>query len=514
MENARGNVARAATVIMVISVLGKLLGFIREQVIASLFGATGLTDAYVAAWTVPQMLFGLVGGALGMAFIPVYMRYLGGKDNRQGLALLSIVFRLTAVLLCGVTLAAFVGAPLIVRLLVPSFVVEQQALTVGLLRVMLPGVVFSGLSALFVALLNSHKRFAWPAFAPLMLNVGVIGGTLILKDRVGIVGLGWATLLGSLLQCAFLICQVQRAGVSFSFKGSLRHPGVQQVLILAGPIVVGTLFGQLYQFVDKGFASGLDAGSIAALNYALKLTQLPVGIFVTALATAIYPTLSEYAGRGDKSGMSAATGSGVRLLSLVMVPAAVGLIVLRVPIVRLAFERGSFDHDATLMTATALAFYALGLLGVSNIQILSRAFYSLQDSLTPVKVAVGAALVNIVLDMVLVKSLGHGGLALANSLAMLGNMACLIWMLSRKTGQSLGFLGSLGKIAVASGAMGLVVYLLYPRLAGLGQIISLGLSVGVGVVVYLALVAVLGVDELSQLLGAVKKKLGLARAAA
>jgi len=510
VRNAGRGVVSIATVIMMISLLAKLVGFAREQVIASQFGATGLTDAYVAAWAVPQMLVGLIGGAVGMAFLPVFMQCRGGgQEQREGL--LGATLRLTGLLLATVSAIAWLAAPLIVSLLVPNFQPEQQALTVTMLRIMLPGVLFSGLSTLFIALLNSFKRFAWPAVSPMLLNFGVIGLTLVLRDRLGITGLGWATLIGTALQFGFLLLLLRKERISLNVRASLGHPGIRQVLVLAGPIVVGTLFGQLYQFVDKGFASGLDAGSIAALNYAMKLTQLPVGIFVTALATAIYPTLAEYAGKGNRAGLSSATGSGIRLLSLVMVPAAAGLIVLRIPIVRLAFERGSFDHEATVQTATALAFYAIGLLGVSNTQVLSRAFYSLQDSMTPVKVNIGAALVNVALAMVLVKPLGHGGLALAYSLAMLLNMTCLIWLLSKKTGQSPDFLPSLAKITGAAAAMGLVVHFLYPRVAGLGQIIALGLAVGVGVLVYLGLVAVLRVEELSQLIATVKRKLGRRR---
>lgn len=508
MGKSGQGVARAATVIMLISVLGKLIGFAREQVIASQFGATELTDAFVAAWTVPQMLIGVIAGAIGTALLPVFMQYMGEQDKRQGLGLLGVTLHLTALLLIIASGVAFVAAPWITKLLVPDFGPEQQALTAAMLRVMLPGVLLSGLATLFVFVLNSFKRFAWSALAPLMMNIGIIATTLLLKDRLGIVGLGWAWLLGMTLQFCFLFWQVKRTEVNLNVKASLRHPGVKQVLVLALPMMVGALFGQVHLFVDKGLASGLDAGSIAALNYATKLAQLPVGIFVTALATAIYPTLAEYAGRGDKAGLANAAGSGVRLLSLVMLPAAVGLFVLRVPIVRLVFERGSFDAGATQLTATALAFYSLGLLGVANIQILSRAFYSLQDSFTPVKVNIGAALVNIALAIVLVKPLGHGGIALANSLAVLGNMVCLVWLLRNKTGQGLGFLASLAKIAAASGIMGGVVYMLYPRLAGLGQIVSLGLAVGAGVIVYLALVAVLGVEELSQIVELAKKRLG------
>ena len=210
MGKSGQSVARAATVIMLISVLGKLIGFAREQVIASQFGATELTDAFVAAHTVPQMLVGLIAGAIGTAFLPVFVQYMGEQDKKQGLGLLGVTLRLTALLLIIASGVAFVAAPWITKLLVPDFDLEQQALTATMLRIMLPGVLLSGLATLFVFVLNSFKRFAWSALAPLMMNIGIIATTLLLKDRLGIVGLGWAWLLGMTLQFCFLFWQVRR----------------------------------------------------------------------------------------------------------------------------------------------------------------------------------------------------------------------------------------------------------------------------------------------------------------
>lgn len=276
---------------------------------------------------------------------------------------------------------------------------------------------------------------------------------------------------------------------------------------LSFPMFVGALFGQVYMLVEKAIASGLDAGSIASLNYANKLMQLPVGIFVTAMATAIYPTLSEMAAKKDQKAFSGAVASGIRLLSLIMLPAAVGLIVLREPIVTLAFERGSFDRAATLKTASALAFYSLGILGTANAQVLQRAFYSLNDSWTPVKVGIGVTFLNTALAFLLVHPLGHSGLALANSSGMLANFVVLLWLLRNKLSTPLPLWPALTKIAISAGIMGVIVALLYARLSPLGMVLALGASVLVGVVVYFALIIVLGVDEFTKLTDMVKRKL-------
>ncbi len=507
-QSSQFQVARAATLLMVISVVGKLLGFAREQAIAGLFGATRMTDAYVTAFTLPQMIAGLIGGAVSSALLPVFSRYLAQDDRRGGWGVVGAISRVTVATLLLLVCAAFIAAPWLVQVMAPRFTLQEQAATVTMLRTMAPTALFLGMAAVFAVLLNAHKQFGGPALSPLLMNVGIIGAVMLLAGKLGIGALAWATLAGALLQVAYLAWQLRRQQVPWLTSGLLRHPGVIEVGRLALPIVVGSLFGQLYMVIDKGLASGLDAGSIAAMNYAAKLVQLPVGIFVTALATAIYPTLAEHAGRGDHDGLKRSVSSGLRLLTLVMLPAAVGLIVLRTPIVSLAFQRGSFDSVATAKTATALAFYAIGVLGVANQQILTRAFYVLSDSITPVAVGIGSSLLNIGLAFWLVRPLQHGGLALANSIATLVNMAVLMMFLRRKVGSSLGVVGSLVKIALAAGVMGGVVLFAYPLLASIGRIAALAGSVSLGVVVYFVMIALLGVEEMRVLTGMVKKRLG------
>lgn len=494
MAVAKRQVAKAALVITAISLFSKVLGFVREQVIAGLFGATGLADAYFSAWAIPLLLVGLFGGAISTAFLPVFLRLQSQGESAQGWSLAASVWRLSLLTLLAVTGLAYLAAPLLTRLIVPEFAPEMQALTAQMLRIMLPAVLFLGTATLYSALLNAHQQFVWPAMGPVVMNAALVGSTLLFTHRFGIPGLAWSTLLAVIAQQSLLWWQIRRQRMPiFRLRGGMRD--ARQVAALAAPILLGTLFSQIYVFVDKGLASGLDAGSIAALNYANKLVQLPIGIFVTALSTAIYPTLAELAGRRDHSGLGRAVSAGVRTLTALVLPAAVGMAVLRYPLVRLAFERGSFDAQATEKTASALLFYAIGLVGVASIQVLTRAFFALEESVTPVRISILSALLNILLDLALVGSLRQGGLALANSVAVLAQMGCLVLVLRRRLKASLALAKPLLQVAAAAAVMAASVAAVYPAMAAYGDLVSLVCSAGLGVAVYLSLLWLVGYSD-------------------
>lgn len=495
MSQAKRQVAKATLVITMISIVGKGFGFIREQVIASQFGANDLTDAYFAAWAIPLMLVGLVGGAISTAFLPVFLRYVTTGKRQDAWRLAQAVWSLSLTVLILATVLVWAAAPGISRLLVPNFAADEQVLTVRMLRIMLPGVVLMGMATLYSAVLNAFKQFAWPALAPSAMNIGLVIATLVLSQRMGIIGLAWSTLVGVLAQQLLLWGQIRRQRLPLFGLAPWRQEGVKQVGQLAVPILIGTLFSQLYVFVDKGLASGLADGSIAALNYASKLIQLPVSIFVMAVATAIYPALAEFAGRGDRQGLGRAVSAGLRILALLVLPAAIGMLVLRVPLVSLAFERGSFDQVATTKTTVALAYYAVGLVGVANIMLLNRAFYSLHDAITPVKVGIGTAVLNIALDLVLVGPLGHGGLALANSLSVLTQMVFLAWLLQRKWNVPVHVLRPISVIATAAFTMGVIVARFYAHYRTLGNAVAVPLAVLLGVTSYSTFLLVLGNEE-------------------
>lgn len=504
MEN-KNSVFKVALILSVVSILSRPLGFIREQVIAWRFGAGATVDAYVAALFIPQLLAGIIGGILPTAFLPVYSE---DRDTPEGRSLVATTAGAIALLGIAGSVLAQIFAPLLVRVLVGSFSAEQQAVTASLLQVLSFGTFLMSLSAFLTILFNSHQQFFLPALIPVLQNVIIIAGLLLLGTW-GIEGLAWSTLVSMGVTAVLLFMLALYRGFPVLAVPKFWNPKFIKVLKLSAPIFVSSLFGQVYMVVDRRLASGLDVGSIAALNFANRLVQLPVSIFVAALATAAYPTLAALASRGDKKGFASTTISSLRGLVVLLVPATVGLWVLRYPIVRLAFERGSFDAAATEKTAYALGFYALGLLGLATAQVLTRAFFSLHDTLTPVKIGIATSLLNTALALLLVYPLAHGGLALASSLGASVSSLWLFYALRKKLGPvPMGMLPLLLKVGGASLVMGVTSAVVMAFTAGYGQIISLGAAVSLGLLVYGLSLLLAGVDEVALVLKKLQNRFG------
>ncbi|MBT9134121.1 MAG: putative lipid II flippase MurJ [Firmicutes bacterium] len=499
---------RAAFWLSVLSVLSKLLGFVREQAIAWRFGIGTEVDAYVAAMAVPQILAGIIGGLLATTFLPIYSEE---RARGRGATLSGTTFSASALLSLLASLAAIAFAPQLVRLIVGNFPPAQQALTVQLLRILAFGTLLMSLSQFLTILFNGHQSFLLPGLNPVVQNIIIVAGLLAFVST-GILPLAWYTMVGMAIPVLLLIGLAVYNRYPLLTRPNFTDPAFTKVLVLAAPMLLSALFGQAYLVVDRRLASGLDTGSLAALSFANRLVQLPLGIFVTALATAVYPALTDFAARGDKVSFGKATSASLRGLFLLMLPATVGLIVLRYPVVRLAFERGYFDADATTKTAFAMAYYAVGLLGLSIGQVLVRAFYALQDTVTPVKVGIATTIVSIALAVTLVVPLAHGGLALATSLGALFSAGLSLYLLSNKLGRGKLRLGALvPKVVLASAAMGVATDLCVRLLAPLGDIIALGGAVGVGLGVYGLLLLVLKVEEVDQGIAFVLRRLKLRR---
>jgi len=496
-------VFKAALGLSLVSILSKLLGFAREQAIAWRFGAGAAVDAYVAALVIPTIISGVVGGALSTAFLPVYSEW---RNTAKGKRLAGSVSWLNSLLGLLGSIAALYFAPFLVRVLVGNFPPEQQKLTVELLRILSFGTLLMSVSFFLTMLFNSHQLFLLPALNPVIQNVIIVVGVLAF-GAAGIVGVAYAALIAMVLPVVLLFCWALYKNYPILVRPKFLDPQFSRVLRLSVPIFVAGLFGQLYVVVDRRLASGLDIGSIAALNFANRLVQLPFGIFVMALSTAVFPTLADLAARGDKKAFAEALVASLRGLLLLLVPASVGLLVLREPIVRLAFERGSFDAADTAKTALALGFYALGLLGLSAGTVMTRAFYSLQDTLTPVKIGALTALLNALLAVLLVGPLEHGGLALANSLGVSLSALLLLVLLRKKLGPvPMGLLPLLGKVMLCSLCMGIVSHFVYALFSPSGELISLAAAMGGGVAVYGAGILAMRVDEVSWILNKFRQR--------
>lgn len=466
--DASRRVARAALLVMAFYLLSRVTGLLREAVIAAQFGVGADLDAYLAAFRIPDLLFQLIaGGALGSAFIPVFSSK-WARGERQGAWLLfsRVLNLLTGVLVAAAALAALFALPLVERFIAPGFTPQQQEETAALMRLMLMSTVVFGVSGLAMAALNAVQHFLWPAAAPTLYNLAIMGGALLLGPRMGVYGLAIGVVVGAWGHLLVQLPSLRRYGASYTLSWSLRDVGVREVLWLMTPRVLGLLFVQMHFLVNTILASGLDAGSLSALNYAWLVMLLPLGIFAQSLATAAFPTFAAQAAAGESAQMRRTFGQALRTVLFIEVPAAVGLFIFGGALIGVLFERGAFTSEMTLLVAYALRFYAIGLAGHAALEIVVRAFYALHDTWTPVFVGMATMILAIGLSIWWVGVLGFGGLALASSIAVLLETALLLALLRPRMGGIEGkeLAVSLARTSVAAACMGVVLWLFCERL--------------------------------------------------
>lgn len=488
----------------------RLTGVLREMVISYQFGTGRDYEAYLAGNRIPDLIFQvLVGGAVASAFIPVFTGYLARGDHDEGWKMVSSLFNLSVAVLTPVCVVLMIFAPQLVRLLAPFFDEETSLLAANLARVMLLSPIFFSLGCFATSVLNSHNRFLLASLAPTVYNVGIIVGALFLAGPFGIYGLALGSAIGALL---FLLVQIPglwRVRMTYTRIIDIKHPGVVQVGRLMLPRTIGLAVAQVNFAVILFFASGMEE-RFAALNYAWTLTMMPVGIFAMAISTAVFPTLAAQGATDQLAALRHTMATSLRLILYLTIPASIGLIVLRYPIIQLLFQRGEFDPQSADLTAFALQFYAAALFAHSATEIITRAFYALQDTRTPVVVAFAAMLINVMLALVLVQFLSHGGLALAASISATFEAITLLFLARRRLG-GLGeqrLLASVAKTSVAAVLMGFVVLgfadAVAPLLALLDlpqiadRLVFVGSSILVGGGAYLAFSLVVRSDEVAR----------------
>jgi putative peptidoglycan lipid II flippase len=516
-ENSR--VLKAAGVIGAATFLSRILGFIRDAVIAWFFGAGLSSDAFIAAFRIPNLLRRLFAeGSLSAAFIPVFTQYIVRRGRPEALHLARSAFRLLSLLLIFISLGGILLSPWIVKLVAPGFVAGKYSLTVTLTRIMFPYIFFVGLVALCMGVLNVLGHFAAPAFAPVLLNISIIGSVWVICPSLSVpaVGLAVGVLIGGVLQLALQLPVLLRNGVRFWEKAQLRHPGLRQVGTLMPPVILGGAVYQINIVIGTILGSLLAEGSVTYLYFADRLVQFPLGVFAIAAATAVLPSLSRQAASEDFEALKDTFSQALKLVSFISIPAMMGLIVLREPIVALLFQRGEFDALATQLTAQALLYYSLGLGAFSAVRIVAATFFAMQDTRTPLKMAGLSILANIILAVVLMKPLAHGGLALATSLASILNLGLLVRALRIKLG-ALGWRSiarSFGRTLVSSLAMGVAVWvaglaiLPGPNMTPAGLLGGVAGCIAIGICTYAGVSYILKSPEMHVVLAEIRKGIG------
>jgi len=518
--------ARSAASAGAATITSRILGVVREQVIAAYFGAGVATDAYNVAFRIPNLLRDLFAeGAMSAAFVPTFTRYLtlSGKDSawRLGNHVVNALIVVTGVV---VVVGIVFAEPLVLALAAEKYTAEpaKLALTVQLARLMLPTLTLIAVAAAFMGMLNSLHHYFIPALSPAMFNVLTIVCAFTLVPVMPVIGLqpivaiAIGTLLGGVAQVALQWPTLRKEGFRYRVDIDWRDEGLQRMLTLMGPGAVGMAATQVNVFVNTLLATSTVVGAVSWLNYAFRLMYLPIGLFGVSIGTATLPAVSRQSTERDFVAVRETVTSGLSLMLMLNIPSMVGLIVLAQPIVRVLFERGAFTSVDTAATAAALQFYAIGLIGYSVVRILSPVFYALGRNRTPVIVSVIAVIVNAVLNILLVRVLSYRGLALGTSIAALFNATTLLYLLrAHLQGLNEGrLLGAIARISLASAAMGATAVAAHAWLATwlagqafLIQALRLGVSIGLAVVVLAAAAWLLRIREFNDGVALVTRRL-------
>lgn len=511
--SSHGLIAKSAGIIGSLTGVSRILGFIRDMVIASAFGTGVAAEAFVVSFKLPNLLRDLVGeGATNAAFVPV-LTETREKNKEDFWPLVSTLFVALSLVLIALTIGGIVFAPAIVSVIAPGFVdsadPDKFPLAVQLTRTIFPYIFLIGLSALAMGILNSLKEFTSSALGPVLLNLCIIAAAFFYEREYGPMALVFGVLAGGVLQVACQIPPLLKSGFRFT-RPRFGIPGVRKVGKLLVPRALGSAIYQINVFVDSilaSFASIVGPGGQSALYYSNRLFQLPLAIFGIALAQAVLPAFSAQAVHGDREGLKDTLRMTLTSLAFIVLPSAVGLLTLSEPIVRIIFERGRFDAYSTHVTSSALFFYAFGLLSCCFIKMFVNVFYAMQDTRTPVKTMAFSVAVNVALSLILMRPLQVGGLALASSISATLNAALLYVLLRRRIGalDERRIAASFLKTLTAAAVMGIFSYF-YGRLflasGATGSYWAQGfwlfLGIGISVLIYFAAAFLLKAEEMKR----------------
>ena len=492
--------------------LSRALGLVRDMVIAHLYPKF-ISDAFFVAFRLPNMLREMLAeGAMNAGFIPVFSEYVSTRPREEAEELMAAATGAMTAVLMLVSALGVVFAPAIVRFITLEFGPpnDKLLLAIGLARVMFPYILLIGVATLLMAVLNTFGRFFSSAYAPVLLNLSMILCAYIFRKSFDepIYALALGVMIGGALQLLLQLPFLKRLGFPFRFGWDLRHPGLRRIFILLVPVFFGQAVREVNVIVGTMLAWYLGEGMVSALYYSYRLMHLPLAVFGLAIATALLPSLSNSASVDDMEKFKRTLSSGLKSVLFIMVPATVGLIMLRVPIIRLLFEHGSFDAVATENTAFALMFYAIGLFVFAGSRVLAFSFYAMKNTTLPVIVAACAMVANVILSVALMGPLRQGGLALASSISSAINLLVLwIFLEKRIGGFGLRSIVAAGvRTCLLSAIMGVLVYALALSCSHMidattfvGKLVHVVVPISGGIIFYLGVGFALRLEEAEQL---------------
>jgi len=498
---------RSAAIVAIAYVLSRILGLLREMILARKFGTTPDMDAYAAAFRVPDLLFLVVmSGAFGAAFIPVFAGFVDRNDREKASRLASAMLSWTGIGIFVLSALAFILADPLTHLVAPGYDAYTHDLTVQLMRPLLLSPIFLGLAIACKGILEAQNQFTLPAIAPVLYNIAIIVAAWFFADEFGIHAVVWGVIIGAFLQLALQAPAIFRSGLTLRPTLDRTVDGLREVLRLLGPRVIGLAAFQLNFIFITAFASILGAQYPSGLNYAWLLLMLPHGVLALSLSTVAFPSLAALYGRGDRDGFARLLDRTMRPLLFLSIPASVGLVMIGRAVITVIFEGGRFTSQSTDIVAGAFFWFALGLVGYGLTEIVTRVFYAMKDTRTPVITTVLTILLNIILARLLMDSLGVEGLAISLTVTTAAEAIIMLAFLRQRSGKvfSEGFFGWLVRVCIAAAIMGVVIGVSRPWLNDVLEsetsliihIVYFGMCTGLYVVTFAWAAWVLRVPEL------------------
>ncbi len=513
-----GKVAKATIVLMIVTMLSKILGFGRELVLTYSYGASSIADAYITSISIPTVLFASISGALATIFIPLFYEVDSKNGKYESLKYINNIFNILIVIGLILAMLSYIFAEPLVKVFAINFTGDKLSLTVNFTRIMIFGIIFIGLSNIMTSWLQINGEFTIPGMIGFPYNVLIIIGIVLSsKGNINLMAVG--TLVGMISQFLFQLPFAIKHGFKYKLYININDVYIKKMLYMIVPVFIGIGVNQINAIIDRSLASTLGDGIITVLNSASRLNGFVLGLFIATIVAVIYPKLSKLSNNDNNRLFIETVLHSINSVIILIIPISIGAIVLSKPIVKLVFERGAFDSVATNRTAMALACYSIGMIGFSLREILSKVFYSLKDTKTPMTNGALAMLMNIILNFIFIKFLGYAGLAIATSFSAL---ICIV-LLFRSLKKKIGYFGqnkiikTLAKSLISAVVMGGITLKSYEFLAnilGLGFIkeaITLGVAIGIGALVYVLLIILFKVEEINIAIDMFKKRLKRAK---
>lgn len=509
-------IAKMTLMLMVATIISKLLGFSRELVLAGAYGTSMYSDAYLIAVNIPFVIFAIIGTAITTTFIPMYFEIENKLGDLNALKFTNNMFNTIALICTVLAIVGLIFTKPIVKLFAVGFEGETLKIAIDFTKILVIGIIFSGLTFMMTAYLQVKNHFIIPGLISIPKNIIVIV-SIVLSLRYSPYIMVWGTLLGMLAEFLFQLPFAKKNGYRYKLYINFKDDELKKVGWLLAPVLIGVGVNQINTMVDRTLASTLAEGSISALNYANKLNGFVMALFIASIATIIYPKLSKLSSESNREQFLNSLVHSINSVILLVTPISVGAIVLANPIVKLLFERGEFDIRATNMTAIALSMYSIGMISFGLRDILGKVFYSLKDTRTPMVNGAISMIINIILNIILVRKFKLAGLALATSIS--ASICIILLFISLK--KKIGYFGqdkilkTFCKSVIASVIMGAITYASFKFLSNkldvlyIKGLIPLSLSVVIGLIVYLIGVTVLNIEEVNLITKIIKERLNI-----